>query len=331
MATVHLLRPDSITPIQIYLDLRARQPDAAATHIDYASVLLYREREYLAMFSSRWMMGDATPSPSPSSPFAPFDLTERAAAALRSNLGGHASGDARTAPDDLFGLKADAAAGLTTTLAPTRADRFGWLLLAQMRIDLTEYGAAIAAAEQAAIAGEAPTAHALVHHAALAGRAQLPRADAIAESAAKRARALVGARLPARWVDERRRAFDERLRKHALGVRTRVEGDAFTRFLKTPAQFCADERDASMANFRDDRVPADLQPLIPLARALGVGDDVCRAHFVGKLSRQARHDARTRIHGAGDAIDRWLDSIGPPPYEHEAAAFFWLRHALDEM
>ena len=60
---------ESITPIEVYLDLRARQPGSASAQIDFASVLVYREREYLAMFSSRWMMGESRPSRSASSPF----------------------------------------------------------------------------------------------------------------------------------------------------------------------------------------------------------------------------------------------------------------------
>ena len=53
---IHLLRPESITPIATYLDLRAASAASAGAHIDFCSVLLYREREYLAMFSSRWMI-----------------------------------------------------------------------------------------------------------------------------------------------------------------------------------------------------------------------------------------------------------------------------------
>ena len=330
MGNIHLLRPESITPIEVYLDLRARQPGSASAQIDFASVLHYREREYLAMFSSRWMMGESKPARSASSPFAPFDLTEEAAAILTRSLSIIGGAHRGPAPDDLFGLKRDAAEGLAAALSTKRVDRLGWLLLSKLRIDLTDYALAIAAAEQAALLGEAPTAHALEHQAALLGSSQLPKADAIAESATKRARTLLGTKLPTRWSDERRAAFEERLRKHAIGVRTRVEGEAFTRFLKTEAQFCTDERDAAMTGFRDANVPADLTALIPLARTLGVGDDVCRAYFIGKLSRTVRHTARDRILAASPAIDRWLESLGPPPYEHEAAAFFWLRRASDE-
>ena len=109
------------------------------------------------------------------------------------------------------------------------------------------------------------------------------------------------------------------------------EGDAFSRFLSTEAAFCEQERDAALESFDQARVPAALRTLVPLARQIGVGDDGCRAVFMSRMRARDRREAARTIREHGQAIDDWLSSVGPPPYEGEAAAFFWLRAAADEL
>ena len=77
---VHILRPESITPIGTYLDRRRQHPESFDAQIEFACVLLYRDREYRGMYASGWR--EKKPAPSSDSPFAPFDLTKDAAAEL---------------------------------------------------------------------------------------------------------------------------------------------------------------------------------------------------------------------------------------------------------
>src|SRR5262245_17253633 len=104
---IHLLRPDSITPIHRYLD---RLDSGAASPVEFACPLLYREREYRAMYASSWRP-DRLPSAGEPGPFAPYGLTRAAAdliaATIRGLWGVEKTSD-RLPPEDLFGLKADA-------------------------------------------------------------------------------------------------------------------------------------------------------------------------------------------------------------------------------
>ena len=105
--TVHVLRPESVTPIQLYLD-RVRRD--AASPVEFACVLLYREREYRTLYASSWRP-DHLPAAGSDTPFAPYGLTRDAADAIAGEIrriwgiGGAASA---APPDDLFGLKEEA-------------------------------------------------------------------------------------------------------------------------------------------------------------------------------------------------------------------------------
>ena len=125
-------------------------------------------------------------------------------------------------------------------------------------------------------------------------------------------------------------AFTERVRLRALRARSAVEGTAFTQYLTTEREFCEQQRAAALANFDESRVPAGLRPLVPLARQLGLGDDACRGWFMGKLPARERRAAKAAIAEHADAIDAWL-ATREEPHESEAAAFFWLRAAGEDL
>jgi hypothetical protein len=290
---LHLLRPESITPIARYLERREHNPDSFAAQLELAIVVLYREREYRTMYQSGWLMGTQLPSPAPDSPFAPYDLTEEAAANLRSILGptdGLEPDTTYGAPDgadDLFGLKTSAADGLGRTLRPIRSHRFGWVVYARLLQDLRRFSESRKGSKQAVALGEK--------------------------------------------LEKKPDALDERIRKNAVRIRAAVEGKAFTRYFTTELAFCQSERKAALKGFDAARVPKELRHLVPLARALGVGDDPCRALFVRKIPLRERRAAARAIREAGAAIDAWLALIGGPPFQGEAAAFFWLREAAEEI
>ena len=195
-------------------------------------------------------------------------------------------------PDDLFGLKRSVLDGLRRTLRPVKAHAFGWLVASRLHDDLLEQTEATAAAARAA-------------H-------------------------LSGTRIYGREYRKAMEAFGERVRKRALRARTAVEGEAFTRFLTTEGAFCEQERASALVGFDEASVPAALRALVPLARQLGVGDDACRGWFIQRMPRRARLAASKTIAEHAAAIDAWLEA-GDQPHEGEAAAFFWLRAAGEEL
>ena len=178
-----------------------------------------------------------------------------------------------------------------------KAHAFGWLVVSRLHSDLVERAEAAATAARARDLGETK----------LAGAFLAPLGDRKA-------------------LD----ALDERIRRRALGARSAVEGAAFTRYLTTEGAFCEQERAAALAGFDESRVPAELRPLVPLARQVGVGDDVCRGWFIQKLPARDRRAAKALIAEHGAAVDVWL-ATRDQPYEGEAAAFFWLREAGEEL
>ncbi len=293
---IHLLRRESITPIAVYVARRDEEPESYDRQLEFATVLLYREREYRSMYGSDWMVRGVRPAASPDSPFQPFDLTPEAADHLAVLLDA-VQALAVPSPDDLFGLKRSALDGLRRTLRPVKAHVFGWLVVSRLLADLLERAEAAAAAAGAGDLGETQ----------LAGALLLPLGD--------------------RRVLE---AFEERIRRRALAARSAVEGAAFTRYLTTEGAFCEQERAAALAGFDESRVPAELRPLVPLARHVGVGDDGCRGWFVRKLPARDRRAAKALIAEHGAAGDAWL-ATRDQPYEGEAAAFFWLGEAGEEL
>jgi hypothetical protein len=294
---IHLVRRESVTPIARYIARRDEQPDAFDRQLEFATVLLYREREYRSMYSSDWLVRGVRPAASPDSPFQPYDLTPEAANQLAVLIDGVQSLDAPPSPDDLFGLKRSGLDGLRRTLRPVKAHAFGWLVLSRLHADLVERTEAAVAAAQAGDLGETQVASALL--APFDNRTTLE-------------------------------AFEERLRRRALATRSAVEGAAFTRYLQTEGAFCEQERAAALAGFDESRVPAELRPLMLLARQIGVGDDGCRAWFIRKLPARERRAAKALIAEHATAIDAWL-AMRNQPYEGEAAAFFWLREAGEEL
>jgi hypothetical protein len=289
---VHLLRRESVTPIAIYIARCDEQPDSFDRWLDFGALLLYREREYRSMYRSALLFGRLKPAPAPDSPFQPYDLTAEAAGHLVDAMQVHAP----LSPDDLFGLKRSALDGLHPTLRPVKAHAFGWLVAARLHADLLEQTEAAAAEARAAVLGE------------------------------KRFTASTSPRGIVKAVE----AFAERVRKRALRVRTAVEGEAFTRFLTTEGAFCEQERAATLAEFHEANVPDALRALVPLARQIGVGDDACRGWFIQKMPRRARLAASQMIAQHAAAIDAWLATCDQP-HEGEAAAFFWLRAAGEEL
>jgi hypothetical protein len=293
---IHLLRRESVTPIALYIARRDEQPERFDRQVEFGTVLLYREREYRALYGSDWARG-VRPAPSSDSPFQPYDLTPEAADHLVALLDGAQAIDVLATPDDLFGLKRSALDGLRRTLRPVRAHAFGWLVVSRLHADLVEPDEAAAAATRAGELGEAQLAAALQ---------------------------------PASGARKGIEAFEERIRRRALGARRAVEGGAFTRYLTTENAFCEQERTAALARFDESGVPAELRPLAPLAKQIGIGDDLCRSWFIRKLPAHDRRAAKALIEEHGAAIDAWL-ATHDQPYEGEVAAFFWLREAGEEL
>ncbi len=112
---VHILRKESVTPIQRYLERAREAPASFPVQKEFSALVLYREREYRTMFSSSLMAGAVSPR-SPDSPFAPFDLTDAGADVLAATATLDLS---LRLPFDLFGLKPEAINRLTSWPAST--------------------------------------------------------------------------------------------------------------------------------------------------------------------------------------------------------------------
>ena len=121
----HILRPDSITPIALYIDRQLKAPDSYLVQLEFACVLLYREREYRGMNSAMTAI-----------------LTVGANGVMPSNK------------NDLFGLKDAASTGLRRARRPVKSERVGWLVYASLLTDLGRYGEAMPAADEAIALGE---------------------------------------------------------------------------------------------------------------------------------------------------------------------------------
>jgi hypothetical protein len=272
---IHVLRPESITPIGRYL-MRRRSDGSCDRQVEYACVLLYREREYRAFYSSSWRP-EHLPAPHPEGPFAPFDLTDAAAATLASTVRTTwgLEADAANRREDLFGLKAEAEEGLSTALAPLKGQAFGHLLLSRLLRDLCHFARGVVAAMTALERGcDIEMGYALAYDAAILASDHSWRPEDIG----RRARLLLReqGKDTIRWQSRGSERFDEKVRRHALRTRTEIEGDSFQRYLSTEAEFCERERVAALDGFDGSKVPPDLSDLIPIAQRFGIGDDPCR-------------------------------------------------------
>ena len=332
-AKIHLLRPESITPIAHYLE-RARA--GTTSPVEFACLLLYREREYRSMYASSWRP-DQLPAPDDDGPFAPYGLTREAATALGASVRQVWGVDGTTGPsplEDLFGLKHDALGRLRDSLRARKGDAFGYLVAARLAKDLCRYEEAITLARTATLHGDALTAHSLIRDAALlAPEDPAFNRAAVAAEADRAARALLIKQKQWRpdWARRAIERLEEQIRRRAIKARTSTEGKHFTKYLSTDADFCERERRDALKGFDRGVVPADLRRLIPAAKKFGVGDDVCRGLFVRKSSKAERTALVKSVDAMAPRIDGWLKELGEPPYGREAAAFFWLLEAVEEM
>lgn len=331
---IHILRPESVTPIERHFE---RVESGAASPAEFACVLLYREREYRAMYSGAWRP-EHLPQPGEAGPFAPYALTREAADAIATTVRqtwGLETTTGSLPREDPFGLKEQALTRLRRVLARSKRHAFAHLVAARLATDLCEYQDAIDLARQAIAAGADPiTARAVEQQAALLAPQNASfDAAAVAAAAARDARARLVKEKKWRHDWDRRtlERLDEQVRRRALAARAAAEGTRFTRYLTTEAGYCERERREALAGFDRAAVPQDLRALIAVARRFGVGDDVCRALFIRKAPAADRKAAIAAVDAAADRIDRWLKSESGPPYRREAAAFFWLLEAVEEM
>ena len=94
---------------------------------------------------------------------------------------------------------------------------------------------------------------------------------------------------------------------------------------------CDAARAELQSYFHPDEVPAELAELNGWALMLGVGDEVCRAHFVARLSPDEAHAAAALIDAHALALQQWLNSFGDQPLSDEATALMYLALAVEEL
>lgn len=230
---IQLLRPESLTPIAIYLDRSAAAPASFQPQFDLTAALLDREREYQAMYLSL-SATPVDPRPRDDSPFRPYDLTPDAAEILSRVLLPQTDADLLREPmrpNDLFGLKNEVAGRLAAALCAVEAHRMGWVLAAKVWHDLCSYGDAVRAGQQAADLDASSDGLALARSAALAGAhmasigtaaGAVPDGERIADAIEARARR---ERPPGRGANRWRaadRKLDDWLRSTGVAVRRRA-------------------------------------------------------------------------------------------------------------
>lgn len=327
---VRLLRPESVTPLAVYLErARAASADAGAA-ADLAAVLLLREREYIGLQTR--MINPKVMEPEDDRVWHPWPLTPDGRRALERSLG--IARDEPGTPEppwDLFGVKPEVAGRLERVLPRDETGDGDRPLLFRLWLDLHRRDQVVAAArgwhDRTPDAIE-PLAY-LYQAALLSGGEEDLRLAAETE---RRARPLVRRRkLPAgswshRVIEDRDLAAIDR----AHTVRRRSE-PGFARYLTTERRFYEAERAAALQGFDEDKVPEALRSLIPLARELGVGDDPGRAWFVARMTGAARRRSAEAIRLQSSAIDTWLEGKDPAALSPAEAAFFWLREAGEEL
>jgi hypothetical protein len=318
-----LISLESIPPVEPYLTRHRERPGDFGAQMDFAAVLYEREIYYMAMYRPLGSHG-LTPPASHDAAWAPYPATAkgREALAARRDLGD------LNAPLDLFGLKAEAVAGLQGALRERKRDLAGYLLLGRYALDLGDSDAAITTAS--VIERLSPN-HPLAldyEYDAVARREPLESPGV--RSVTRRLRKVLGPD----WFRETARAREkhqEQIRRHAWRARTATEGEQFTKFLTTERQWCENARDEAMATIDERLVPESFRELLPLARRYGVGDDSCRGFFINKTPKREQKRDVERATPHLDAIQRWIDTFEPGELPPEATAFFWLLEALEEM
>lgn len=313
--TTPLISVEGIPPLEPYLTRRRQSPGDYAAQLMFAAVLFEREIYYTVLYGPHSPHGKAPPAAHLGA-WQPFPATVAAAAAPTR---------------DLFGLKAEALAGILKAMGRAKPRVVGTLLAAAFAADLGEYEQSLGMAE-AVLGRDAGHRRALSYAftAATWLAGENPRWGARLRGIEASARARFGFN----WMNQlalAREAHELDVRRVAWRGRSETEGERFTRFLKTEAQFCGEERDRAVSAFDESVVPESIRPLVPLARRFGVGDDVCRRLFVAGATRAERAGALRRATPLLPEIEAWIARFEPASFPPAVAAFFWLLDALEQM
>lgn len=79
------------------------------------------------------------------------------------------------------------------------------------------------------------------------------------------------------------------------------------------------------------KVPKELQKLIPYAEKWGIGDDIIRADFEEKASEPDKLRLKNALKGHVKKANEWLDTFKNKKMTDEASAFMYMLSAADEM
>lgn len=319
---------EAVPPVQPYLLARRNLPDKYQTQLDFAAIVFEREQYYAALYNPHSPYGEIPPA-AHQRIWHPFPATETGKASLFEIYHGVDTTNAQ--PLDIFGLKSESLNGLRSTLRRRKTQLFGYLTAARFCYELCLYRESLTLADEVThLDGENRYALAYMHSAAVCLSEKDRERAANLRSIERRSEKLLGER----WFTEIGKAREQHefnLRRHAWRVRSRVEGEAFTRFIKSEKQYCEEERERVIASVDREKVPLELQPFLPLACRYGIGDDPCRAYFVHRIPRQERRRILREVAPQWSSIQRWIDSFDKASLPAEASAFFWLLEAVEEM
>ena len=315
-----LISLESIPPLEPYLTNRRTHEGDYAAQLTFAAMLVERETYYMAMYTPWGQYGAEPPREHEAAwqSHPPTDEGRRTLAAARRLESG-----AGLQPIDLFGLKVEALNGLRATLHPRKSLLNGSLVAARLAIDLCRF-------DEAIVVIDAIERHAPDHPVAVTYRYEAMLGTGTTADVERRVRQRFGPR----WSNTMTRArerHDLQIRRLAWRARTALEGERFTRFMKTERQWCEEAREHAQSGIDASSVPASLRALLPIAQRFGVGDDPCRTYFVSRATKAERTRALELVGPHLDIVQEWLDTFTPGSLPPEAAAFFWLLEALEEM
>lgn len=127
-----------------------------------------------------------------------------------------------------------------------------------------------------------------------------------------------------------RNSFLAAVRERAEQARSSADPGLRRRRLQQQENDCAEAVAELAATFASASIPESLQPLIPWAQRLGIGDDGCRERLFSRLSASESAQLRHLIDGTSAALHTWLDGYAGGAMPAEAAAFMYLALGVEE-
>lgn len=128
-----------------------------------------------------------------------------------------------------------------------------------------------------------------------------------------------------------RNHFRSSLADEAESILDALDPGRAGRLAEAEQKRCAACQQHLARTFDASRVPEPLRALSTWATGYGIGDDVCRAFLLSRLSLKQKMALIAEVDQNAAAIHAWLDSFGNTSMPPEAAAFLFLAQGVEEI